>query len=117
VSTGPSQDALANAGAAILAALFAAVVTGIFGFLLIKYQTGKTRELERENQKLQTLLGNQLHAQQFEDDLEKSRYEAWQSARREERERERERRKSARTATRAIMTQSRTAIEREDAYR
>src|SRR5579864_4673769 len=66
---------------------------------------------------MQQRLDSALRREQFEDEIEKIRYEDWLVARREAQEQERERKKSVRNAARSVMVQAQTTAEREKAYR
>jgi uncharacterized protein YdiU (UPF0061 family) len=104
----PSLDANLGPIATIAAAIIGAVIAGLFGIFYIRYQAHQNKKLIRENEHIQrekediqSRLDAASRHQQFEDDIEKSQYEGWLTARRDAQERERQRKKSARTADKA----------------
>jgi hypothetical protein len=110
--------------AAIVAAIIGAIIAGLFGIFYIIYQAHQNKALARENERIQhekedmqRRLDAASHRQQFEEDIEKSRYDDWLAARREAQERERQRKNNARAAARNIMLQAHTSAERNEAYR
>ncbi len=119
-TSSPSPALSPEAILGFVGAIVAAIIGGLFGI----YQTHRVNKLEyekrkseQEKQEMQQRLDNALRQEQFEDEIEKIRYEDWLVARREAQEQERERKKSMRNAARSVMVQAQTTAEREEAYR
>jgi HEAT repeat protein len=120
----PPAAPLSDASLGAIATITGAIIAGLFGILYIRYQAHQNKALERENERvlrekedMQRRLDAASRRQQFEEDIEKSRYNDWLTARREAQERERQRKYDAHAAARHVMLQARTPAEYDEAYR
>ncbi len=118
-----SPDANLAFNGTILAAIIGALVGllglafGIFQFYQARKDELEKQRFQQEKEELQLLLNKAAQRQQFEDELEKRRYEDFLATRRATLEREQLRKASTQAKARTLMTQARTLSERTEAYR